>query len=143
MIENKAENISSGNAKIGGWLGAGGAAASWLCAVHCLVLPFFVSVLPLVGLSFLLEETTEQVFIGISILIAVVALVPAYFRQHGKLRAIGLFVAGIGLILVSHLLFEDSLTPKILFLLSGAVLISAAHLVNHRLCRECVRCQPS
>jgi hypothetical protein len=51
------KNISS-------WLDATGATASWLCAVHCIVLPFAVSLLPIVGLSFLLDEKTERIFIG-------------------------------------------------------------------------------
>ena len=126
--------------KIGVLLDKAGVAASWACAVHCLALPFLVGVLPLVGLSFLLEETTERVFIGISVVIAVFGLLPAYFREHGKLRSIFLAAAGIGLIVLTHFLFEENLTAKILFLIAGAGLISAAHLLNRRLCRECAFC---
>ncbi len=122
------------------WLDHFGTAASWLCAVHCLALPFLIGLLPLIGLSFLLEETTERVFIGISAAIAGLSLLPAYFRRHGKLRSIFLAVAGIGLIILTHLLFEKNLTAKIIFLTSGAILISAAHLLNQRLCRACKSC---
>ncbi len=126
--------------KIGQLLDKAGVAASWVCAVHCLALPFLVGVLPLVGLSFLLEEATERVFIGISVIIAVLGLLPAYFREHGKLRSIFLAAAGIGLITLTHFLFEENLTAKIVFLIAGAGLISAAHLLNRRLCRECAVC---
>lgn len=126
--------------KIGKWLDAAGATASWACAVHCLALPFLVSLLPLVGLSFLLDEATERVFIGISVVLAVLSLLPAYFREHGKLRSIFLAAAGIGLIALTHFLLEENLTVKIIFLLTGAILISAAHIINRRLCRACAVC---
>lgn len=139
-IENDLDDLSPA-ANERGWLDSAGAAASWLCAVHCLALPFTVTLLPIIGLSFLLEETTERVFIGVSITLAALSLLPAYFRQHGKIRAIAFFSAGIGLIVTSHLLFEESLILKAAFLVIGAVLISAAHLVNRRLCRECGTCR--
>ncbi len=122
------------------WLDPLGAAASWLCAIHCIVLPFILSFVPLVGLSFLLSETTERIFIGISILLASLTLLPAYFRQHRKLRALSLFSSGIALIFTSHLFLEESLVLKVIFLLSGAMLITGAHLVNRRLCRDCIAC---
>lgn len=126
--------------KIGSLLDKAGITASWLCAVHCLALPFLIGVLPLVGLSFLLEETTERVFIGISAALAALSLLPAYFGEHGKLRSIFLAAAGIGLIVLTHLLFEENLTLKIIFLVIGAILISAAHFLNRRLCRACQVC---
>jgi hypothetical protein len=105
-----------------------------------LALPMLVGVLPLVGLSFLLSESTERIFIGISALIAAASLLPAYFRQHGKLRSIFFAAAGIGLIVSTHLLFEDNLPAKFTFLIAGAALLTTAHLLNRRLCRACKIC---
>jgi len=124
-----------------GWLDLTGSAVSWLCIVHCIALPFFISLLPIVGLSFLLDETVERTIIGASILIAAASLLPAYFRQHGKIRTIVLFAAGISLIIASHLAFEDELWMQIPFLLAGAGLITAAHFINRRLCRNCAKCE--
>ena len=129
------------NEKIGKWLDAAGVTASWACAAHCLALPLLVGVLPLVGLSFLLDETTERVFIIVSILLAAMSLLPAYFREHGKLRSIFLAAAGIGLIVMTHFFLEESLAAKIVFLIAGAILLSAAHILNRRLCRECAACK--
>lgn len=128
-------------AKNGGWLDSTGTMVSWACAVHCLALPFAVAFLPLIGLSFLLDERVEWTIIGGSILIGVLSFLPAYFRQHGKLRATALFLAGISLIIAAHLLFEDSFAAQMVFILSGAILITAAHLVNRHLCRSCARCE--
>ena len=108
--------------------------------MHCLALPLAVGVLPFVGLSFLLDETVERLFIGISVALAALSLLPAYVRAHGKLRTVFLAAAGIGLIVLTHLLFEENPALKAVFLLAGAVLISAAHVVNRRLCRACVVC---
>lgn len=124
-----------------GWLDLTGAAVSWACVIHCVALPFFISLLPLIGLSFLLDETVERTIIGVSILIAAASLLPAYFRQHGKIRTIILFAAGIGLIVAAHLAFDDELMMQVPFLLAGAGLITAAHFINRRLCRECAACR--
>ncbi len=101
---------------------------------------FLIGVLPFLGLSFLLEEATERVFIGISVALAVLSLLPAYFREHGNLRSIFLAIAGIGLIVLTHFAFEENLTVKLIFLLAGAALISAAHVLNRHLCRACAAC---
>ncbi len=124
----------------GNYLDAAGIVASWMCAVHCLVLPLFISILPLVGLSFLLDETTEFAFIFATIVIALLSLLPAYFKQHGKLRSLVLFVNGIFLIVVSHILFEENFTARAILLLSGGLLITIAHITNRRLCRSCIVC---
>jgi len=123
------------------WLDMTGVLASWLCAIHCLALPLAVSVLPLIGLSFLLSETAEMTFIVISVVIAALSLLPAYFREHRRLRAILFFTSGISLIVVSHLLFEESLVLKAVLLISGGALITTAQFVNRRLCRECEVCR--
>lgn len=116
-----------------------GTTISWLCAVHCLILPFAITFLPLSGLSFLVDEKVEWLIISLSVLIALVSLLPAYLQHHGKSRSLILFTFGIGSIIVSHLFFEDSAVWKMLFIVCGAVSISAAHLLNHRSCRQCQR----
>ncbi len=123
------------------WLDMAGIAASWLCVVHCLLLPFVVSALPLIGLRFLLDETVEQIVIGISVGVAAFTLVPGYLGSHHKIRALALYVSGLALILMSKTLFEDDHWLSILFIAGGAVLISAAHFLNIYLCRWCNGCR--
>lgn len=50
-----------------GWLDLTGTAVSWVCLIHCLALPFLIALLPLAGLSFLLDERIEWVIIGVSV----------------------------------------------------------------------------
>src|SRR5690348_9027020 len=41
-----------------------GATASFLCAVHCALLPFVIALLPLIGLGFLADHRFERVFVA-------------------------------------------------------------------------------
>ena len=113
-----------------------GATIAWICAVHCLAMPFLITFLSLVGLSFLADETTEWIIISSSIGIALISLIPS-FNQHGKYQSLLLFAAGIGLIIISHLFFEESFIGKVLIILPGAALITTAHLLNRHYCKTC------
>ncbi len=123
-----------------GFLDKTGAAASWLCAVHCLVMPLIVSFLPLLGTSFLAGEGGEYVFIGFSVVIAALSLLPGYFKQHGKIRILILFASGIGFVIFADVLFEESIIGKTAFSLVGAICISFSHFLNRRLCLDCRKC---
>lgn len=117
-----------------------GAAISCLCAVHCLAMPLAISFLPLLGVSFLAREGIEYVIVGISIVVAALALLPAYFKQHRKIRTLLLFVSGICFVILADILFQESLPGKIVFVLIGASLVISAHFINRRLCRDCRNC---
>lgn len=117
-----------------------GATVSWVCAVHCLAMPFIISFLPLLGISFLAHKGIEYVIIGISVVVALLGLLPAYFRQHHKIRTLLLFVSGICFVIFADILFEESFSGKTIFVLTGASLITSAHFINRRLCRDCRSC---
>jgi hypothetical protein len=117
-----------------------GAAVSWVCAAHCLAIPLLVSFFPLLGISFLVHEGLEYIFIALSIVIALVSLLPSYFNNHRKIRALLLFATGIVFVIFADILFEASLAGKIVFVLFGASCITMAHFINRRLCISCHRC---
>lgn len=132
------------NLAANGFLDKTGATVSWFCAAHCLILPLVFSFLPLGGLSFLIDEKIEWLIILTAILIGLASLLPSFFHRHGKFCTLLLFGGGVGLIVVSKLFFENSLAWNLVFVLAGAALISAAHLLNYRLCRAAARfAQPS
>src|SRR5919106_6199390 len=83
-----------------------GVVAASVCAVHCIMLPLFVSALPLVGLGFLMAEQTEWTFVGLSFAAGFLSLVPSYVRRHRKGRPLILFSAGLALILIARLWLE-------------------------------------
>lgn len=119
-----------------GWLDLTGTGAAWLCALHCLLLPLAVGVLPLVGLSFLLDEISERIIIGLSAIIGGLSLIPAYKNNHRQLKPLIFFAVGIGLIVLTHLLFEENRSAETIFIIIGAILITFAHLINRRICLE-------
>jgi MerC mercury resistance protein len=121
----------------GGVLDRTGVAVSWICIVHCLIVPFVLAAIPLWGFSFLTDKKVEWAIVSTSILIAVVSFIPAYLYRHRKVRVVLLFAGGMGTILFAGLFLEEELMLKAPFLLTGAILITAAHLLNRRLCREC------
>jgi hypothetical protein len=123
-----------------GWLDMTGAIASWLCAVHCLLLPFLITLLPIAGLTFLLDESMERILIGVSVVLAALSLIPGYLKFHKKLRTILFAFSGISLIAVTHIQFEENILIKTILLVMGAVLISTGHIINRRLCRDCLTC---
>lgn len=113
---------------------------SWLCALHCLMAPLLTAVLPLVGLSFLGDEMSEYFLVGISVLVATFTLIPAFIKQHRKVRVFVFFAAGLSLLIMADELFAENIWAKLAIVVSGAGLITTAHLVNRRLCRECAVC---
>lgn len=134
-------NLNLEESQTSGLLDKTGAIVSWLCAVHCLILPFAIAFLPFLGLSFLLDESVEWLIIGVSVVIAFLSLLPAYFHRHRKLSVLIFFGAGISAIVASHLFFEGSFALKTPFILAGAIFVSVAHLINYRACRKCPHCR--
>lgn len=123
-----------------GFLDKTGAAASWICAVHCLATPFVVSFLPVFGLGFLADEKGEYAFLALSAALASISLLPAFFKSHRKISILLLFVVGFFSVGAADALFEDNFAGKIIFVAFGAGLMTGAHLFNRRLCRACAEC---
>jgi hypothetical protein len=123
-----------------------GASASALCAIHCALMPFVVTALPLIGLGFLAERWAEWAFLGVAATLATLSLCLGQ-REH---RSRGpLAVASVGVVLLlcaqgghhhvddGHIHIEWSVMAlKVL----GGLTLAAAHLVNRRLCRACKSC---
>ena len=117
-----------------------GAIVSWLCALHCLAMPLLVSSLPLVGLGFFAHEGVEFIFIGVSIFVALISILSGFLRIHRNISTLLLFGGGIALMISADGIFEESAAGKMIFVVTGALLISAAHFFNRYLCRKCLKC---
>ena len=76
----------------------------------------------------------------VSALIALASLLPAYLHHHRKIHILLLFLSGFGFLVFARLFLEENLAWNIPFILAGAIFISAAHLINFRLCRKCREC---
>ncbi|AMP99185.1 hypothetical protein AY601_2291 [Pedobacter cryoconitis] len=112
-----------------------GMTASTLCAVHCALVPIFLTTLPLLGLEFLSNEWVEISMIIVSVILGTLSLSMSYRKQHHKLFPFLVLFSGFALIATGHFSGIESLEPILIPL--GGFTVAAAHLVNWRLNRSC------
>lgn len=120
--------------KSGGWRVADrvGATASFLCAVHCALLPFVLALLPLVGLGFLADHGFERVFVLFACALATLALGRGFRRHHESLPLL-LAAPGIALLVLGVMYLEGhSIVTHSVLVTCGGLLLAAAHFVNLR-----------
>ena len=110
-----------------------GATASFLCAIHCALLPFIVAALPVLGLGFLADHRYERGFILFATLLALTSLVFG-FRRHQRFGAFWFLAPGIVLLLAgAALALDDATNLHALLVAIGGTLVACAHIVNLRL----------
>lgn len=108
-----------------------GITASVACAIHCAVLPLFLSALPLFGVNIIHNLVFEAVMVLLAFCIGTYSFYHGYRKHHHNLSPFILFSAGI-ILLVLKLFFVHYDT----WLLIPAVgLIVTAHVLNYRFCR--------
>lgn len=112
-----------------------GMTASTLCAVHCALVPIFLTTLPLLGLDFLANEWVEISMIAVSVVLGTLSLTMSYRKQHRKLLPFIVLATGFALIFTGHFAGIKSLEPILIPL--GGFIVAAAHLVNWRLNSTC------
>ena len=112
-----------------------GATASFLCAVHCALLPLLIAALPAFGLGFLADHRYEQAFVGFAVLLASATVVGG-FRHHHRLVALWLLLPGLVLLITGALIaFDHAATLHSVLVSFGGTLVAGAHLTNLRLWR--------
>ena len=117
-----------------------GITATSLCALHCILLPILLPVLPLLGLSFLADHTWEHIFLLLTAALGTIALFSGFKRYHKKLYPFYLLYLGVAIYWLKHD-FSSEVEP--LFIIIGASLIVAAHFINIKLCHRCRACTTS
>jgi hypothetical protein len=109
-----------------------GASASFLCAIHCAVLPFVLVFLPLLGLSFLADHAFERGFVLFASALAMFALVNGYRRHHRQLP-LRLALPGLCLLVMGVTFAENySIVLHSVLVTCGGLLVASAHFVNLR-----------
>ncbi|EZH76056.1 hypothetical protein ATO12_04500 [Aquimarina atlantica] len=116
-----------------------GFSASFLCMLHCILLPVCITLFPLMGLAFLTDEFYEFFLIGTSMMIAMFAMYNGYKKYHGKslptfLVITTLILFGIGLLIENHLI------EKALHFLGTSSLI-IAHYYNWKFTKDYKSCK--
>lgn len=110
-----------------------GMTASVACAIHCAVLPFFITTLPLWGLEFLAHSWVELSMIFLSLIIGICALISS-FPKHRKPIPILVLIIGFALIATGHYTFESL---EAVLIPIGGLTIAIAHYLNWKYSRSC------
>lgn len=108
--------------KVGPWV-------SIACAIHCMVSPILLAVLPIVPAS----EPIELALIGVSVAIGMITLLAGY-REHRKARVLGLLALSLAFLGARFFVDERFETASVV---TGAMLMAIAQFMNVRLQRHC------
>ena len=122
------------------WIDRTGIALSLACGVHCALVPLVIGAAALLPIKWLLSESTELWLLVGSVAIALSSLLSSYWLKHRHKRCLVFLVPGLavlGLVLFGSI--NEQLEPWIV--VGGTFSIAVGHLVNIRLCRQCVQCQ--
>ena len=114
-----------------------GITATSLCALHCILLPVILPALPLLGVGFLADHVWEHVFLILTAILGSIAMLSGFKRYHRKLYPFYLLILGVVIYWQKH---DFSETVQPLFIMIGATLIVAAHIINIKLCNSCKQC---
>ena len=108
-----------------------GIGASVACAIHCAVLPLFLSTLPLFGVNIIHNIAFEAGMVLLALFIGAYSFYHGFRKHHHSIWPFLIFLAGLFL-LVLKLFFIHYETW---LLVPAVALIVSAHFLNYRLCR--------
>lgn len=114
-------------------------AATWLslaCAVHCLLVPVAMSVLPLFGATGALAvDDHAELTLTLLVLGSALAGMVWGYRRHGNLRLVYATLSGLSAYLLGHLFHES--WYGVVLAVAGALALAASSFVSARLSHQC------
>ncbi len=111
-----------------------GALMSFTCAVHCVLFPLLIVIMPWLGASFLYDRKIEFFFIVGSVFLATLSY--SYgFHLHRKIYLMLMLYLCTGMIVAGKVLIGG--VPGLWVAVPGALGLATGHLLNMRLCRHC------
>jgi phosphoglycerol transferase MdoB-like AlkP superfamily enzyme len=109
-----------------------------LCAIHCILLPVILPVLPLLGLTAAHNHAFEGFVLLFTMVLGFITLFIGFHRYHRKLYPFySLFLGGF--IYWQRDAWGHEYEHVILVI--GASLVVFAHIMNMRLCNQCNSCE--
>lgn len=106
-----------------------GMTLSFLCLIHCLSMPFIITLLPIVAEGFL-NHTLEIMLVAGSLVLAILLLIKDYKVHRKSSPLFLLFSAGV---LQYFGLFVVKESQESLYVISGSVLLAIAYLTNWKM----------
>jgi hypothetical protein len=126
-----------------------GMIASITCAIHCMIMPLIVTLLPIFGLSLFATEEFEWMLLMVSAMLGVTSLCFG-FKKHKSFRAFSFLGIGLTFLVIGRLAHEHvshfrvfTFDIYLLFLVAGAILVAFSHWLNNKLCKSCLPCHSS
>jgi hypothetical protein len=113
-----------------------GISAALACAIHCAVLPLFLSSLPLLGFEIIHNPVFEYFMISLAFVIGLTAFYHGIKKHHHRYLPVLIFIGGFILLIAKQFAgrYHD-------YVLIPAVLaIMLAHWLNYRYCRRANHC---
>jgi hypothetical protein len=110
---------------------AWGIGASLACAIHCALLPLFLTSLPLFGVNIIRNISFEWLMIVLAFGIGAYSLYHGYKKHHHSFIPLAIFISGFAFLVMKQLFH----TYEIWLLVPGVLLIITAHILNYRSCR--------
>ena len=108
-----------------------GIGTSVACAIHCALLPLFLSSLPLFGINIIHHQGFEIGMIALAFLIGTITLWHGYRRHHHSILPLSLFFVGLACLVLKQ--FFVQYEPWLL--IPAVILIVSSHFLNFRSCR--------
>jgi hypothetical protein len=109
-----------------------GITASVACAIHCAILPLFLSSLPLFGVNVIENPVFEYGMIALAFCIGAYSLYHGHNRHHHSWLPLIIFAVGICFLLMKM----QWHAWRLWLLIPAVVAIVSAHWLNFRLCRH-------
>ena len=109
-----------------------GITASLACAIHCALLPLFLSSLPLFGVNIIENIQFEYLMIGVAFAVGAYSLYHGHRKHHHSWLPLTLFSIGI-ICLLAKMQWHEW---RHWFLVPAVICIVTAHFINYRLCRH-------
>ncbi len=108
-----------------------GITTSLACAIHCALLPLFLSSLPLFGINIIHNLGFELGMIFLAFCIGSYSLYHGYKKHHHSFGPLLLFTFGIVLLITKQIWHQW----EVWFLIPAVICIVSAHVINFRSCR--------
>jgi hypothetical protein len=116
-----------------------GISASLICAIHCILTPFLVLLVPFIGSVF----ADKWFHIGIAAVVFPVAAFALWrgYRHHRLLKVLALGAVGLVFMAMGMYMGDSDFTSaygtiQTLFMIAAGLLLASAHYFNLRACRR-------
>ncbi len=117
-----------------------GIGLSFICAIHCLITPLTLALLPLMGIHTHDNKSIEAIMVLLIIMVGILALMRGYLN-HKKWQVFIYLTLGIVIFVFIRPVFDN--TAYNLATLLGGFSFMVGHLYNWNWCRACPLCRES